>query len=114
MAGRSQIAERRSVGGRGGADGEEDSTLAACCYQGWIVNHMVSVIDAIAGQHIKGSADVLRGAIFTRMGGHAQSPIPGPPINIRIETGRMADLVVIKSDADDFRSPVRQHEIEEL
>ena len=64
MAGRSEIAERGGVGSRGGTDGEEDAALAACRYQRRIVDHMVAMIDAIAGEHIKGSADMLRRTIF--------------------------------------------------
>jgi hypothetical protein len=112
MIGRSEITERGGEGGCRRADGEEDAVLPACGYERRIVDHMVAMIDAIAGEHIKGSADMLRRTILTRMGGHAQSPIPGVPVNVRIETGRMADLVVIEADADDFLPSVRQHEIE--
>ncbi len=83
-------------------------------HQRRIVDHMVAMIDAVAAEQIKRIPDMGGRAILAGMRCHAQSCIPGAPINFGIQSGWMANLVVIEPQSDHFLTPVREHEIEKL
>ena len=48
------------------------------------------------------------------MRGHAQTCMPGAPVDFGVQSGWVADLVVIEPQPDHFLAPVREHKVEEL